>query len=59
MAANKTFNSELHADHDMLSNGLMCCTTDDNGYMTPGLPAETGLFLLRAVLKHKLAVWNT
>ena len=59
MAANKTFKTELRADRYMLSNDLMVAAANNNRQSTPGLPAETGLFLLRAVLKHKLAVWNT
>jgi hypothetical protein len=59
MAANETCNSELRADRYTLSNVLMRGATNNNGHTTPGLPVKSGFFLLRAVLKHKLAVWNT
>ena len=58
VAANKAFNGYLRADRYMLSNRLIRLSADNHGHTTPSLPEESGLFLLRAMLKHQLAVWN-
>jgi hypothetical protein len=58
VAANKAFDAKLRADRYMLSNRLMRFAANNDGHMTPGLPEESGFFLLRAMLKHQLAVWN-
>ena len=59
VAANKALNAKLRTDRYMLSNRLMRLAANNHGHTTPGLPEESGLFLLRAMLKHQLAVWNS